>query len=53
MVASSGSTFETLRLLGERMQATPTELESLLAVVRSKLEVSLAALLGPSADDGA
>jgi RNA polymerase sigma-70 factor (ECF subfamily) len=38
---------ETLRLLGDRLQATPTELASLLAVVRSKLDVSLAALIGP------
>ncbi len=38
---------ETLRLLGDRLRATPTELESLLAVVRSKLEISLAALLEP------
>ena len=40
---------ETLRLLGERLHATPTELESLLGVVRSKLEVSLASLLEPLA----
>jgi RNA polymerase sigma-70 factor (ECF subfamily) len=39
---------ETLRLLGECLQATPTELESLLAIVRSKLEVSLGALIGPA-----
>jgi RNA polymerase sigma-70 factor (ECF subfamily) len=39
---------ETLRLLGESLRVTPQELESLLAVVRSKLEVSLGALLGPA-----
>jgi RNA polymerase sigma-70 factor (ECF subfamily) len=43
---------ETLRLLGESLQATPSELESLLSVVRSKLEVSLGALLGPALRDG-
>jgi hypothetical protein len=37
---------ETLRLLGERLPATPTELESLLGIVRSKLDVSLGALVG-------
>ncbi len=36
---------ETLRLLGERIACTPEELKSLLGVVRSKLEVSLGALL--------
>lgn len=36
---------ETLRLLGERIAATPDELASLLAVVRSTLEVSLGALV--------
>jgi RNA polymerase sigma-70 factor (ECF subfamily) len=36
---------ETLRLLGERIAASPEELESLLAVVRSTLDVSLAALM--------
>jgi hypothetical protein len=39
---------ETLRLLGESLRVTPAELESLLAVVRSKLDVSLGALLGPA-----
>jgi RNA polymerase sigma-70 factor (ECF subfamily) len=43
---------ETLRLLAESLRATPTELESLLSVVRSKLEVSLGALLGPALRDG-
>jgi hypothetical protein len=38
---------ETLRLLGESLQASPAELESLLGVVRSKLDVSLGGLLGP------
>jgi RNA polymerase sigma-70 factor (ECF subfamily) len=37
---------EVLRRLGERLHATPTELASLLAVVRSKLDVSLGALVG-------
>lgn len=36
---------ETLRLLGERIAATPDELDSLLAVVRSTLDVGLSALL--------
>ncbi|MEP7122968.1 MAG: sigma-70 family RNA polymerase sigma factor [Byssovorax sp.] len=36
---------ETLRLLGERLPATPTELQSLLGIVRSKLDVSLGALV--------
>ena len=36
---------ETLRLLGERIAATPTELVSILGVVRSTLDVSLAALV--------
>ncbi len=36
---------ETLRELRVRLRATPTELESLLAVVRSKLDVSLGALV--------
>ena len=35
---------ETLKLLRARIQATPTELASLLGVVRSKLELSLGAL---------
>ena len=35
---------ETLKLLQARIQATPTELASLLGVVRSKLEVSLGGL---------
>ena len=35
---------ETLKLLQARIQATPTELASLLGVVRSKLELSLGAL---------
>lgn len=41
---------ETLRLLGARIEATPAELESLLAVVRSTLELSLGALVadGPA-----
>ena len=37
---------ETLRLLGERIKASPEELRSLLGAVRSKLDVSLGALLG-------
>jgi RNA polymerase sigma-70 factor (ECF subfamily) len=37
---------ETLRLLGERLEATPTEVRSLLGVLRSHLEVSFGALLG-------
>jgi RNA polymerase sigma-70 factor, ECF subfamily len=41
---------ETLRLLGESLHATPTEVESLLAVVRSKLEISLGALIGPATE---
>ena len=36
---------ETLRLLGERIDASPTELLSILGVVRSKLDVSLGALV--------
>ncbi len=36
---------ETLRLLGERLPASPTELQSLLGIVRSKLDVSLGALV--------
>jgi hypothetical protein len=40
---------ETLRLLGERIQASPAELRSLLGAVRSKLDVSLGALLGKAA----
>jgi RNA polymerase sigma-70 factor (ECF subfamily) len=36
---------ETLRLLGDRIQATPSEVKSLLGVLRSKIEVSLGALL--------
>lgn len=36
---------ETLRLLGERLPASPAELQSLLAIVRSKLDVSLGALM--------
>jgi len=36
---------ETLRLLGERIAATPTELVSILDVVRSTLELSLGALV--------
>jgi RNA polymerase sigma-70 factor (ECF subfamily) len=36
---------ETLRLLGERITASPEEIESLLAVVRSTLDISLAALM--------
>jgi RNA polymerase sigma-70 factor (ECF subfamily) len=36
---------ETLRLLGERIAVGPEELESLLAVVRSTLDVSLGALM--------
>jgi RNA polymerase sigma-70 factor (ECF subfamily) len=43
---------ETLRLLGASLRATPAELESLLAVVRSKLDVSLGGLLGPALPDG-
>ena len=35
---------ETLRLLKERINASPAELESLLGVVRSRLELSLGAL---------
>ncbi len=35
---------QTLKLLSERIQATPAELESLLGVVRSKLELSLGLL---------
>ncbi len=41
---------ETLRLLGERIQASPAELRSLLGAVRSKLDVSLGALLGKRPD---
>ena len=37
---------ETLRLLGVSLRVTPAELESILGVVRSKLDVSLGALLG-------
>lgn len=36
---------ETLRLLGERIAATPTELVSILDVVRSTLDLSLGALV--------
>jgi len=36
---------ETLRLLGERIEASPAELESLLGAVRSTLEVSLGVLV--------
>jgi RNA polymerase sigma-70 factor (ECF subfamily) len=39
---------ETLRELGVRLRATPTEIESLLAIVRSKLDVSLGALVAES-----
>ena len=35
----------TLRLMGERLHLDPTELESLLGVLRSGLEVSLPGLL--------
>lgn len=34
-----------LQLLGQRLSATPTELDSILGVVRSKLELSLSSLL--------
>jgi hypothetical protein len=34
-----------MRLLSDRLAATPTEIESLLGVLRSKLEVSLGALV--------
>jgi RNA polymerase sigma-70 factor (ECF subfamily) len=44
---------ETLRPLGESLRATPAELESLLAIVRSRLEVSLGALIGPAPAEGA
>ncbi|HEY8041673.1 MAG TPA: hypothetical protein VIF15_17830, partial [Polyangiaceae bacterium] len=37
---------EAHRLLGERLKATPEELESLLRVVRSDLAISLSAVLG-------
>lgn len=36
---------ETLRLLGERLPASPAELQSLLDIVRSKLDLSLGALV--------
>jgi len=36
---------ETLRLLGDRLRVSPAELQSLLGVVRSGLEISLGALL--------
>jgi RNA polymerase sigma-70 factor (ECF subfamily) len=36
---------ESMRLLSDRLAATPTEIESLLGVLRSKLEVSLGALV--------
>jgi RNA polymerase sigma-70 factor (ECF subfamily) len=36
---------ETLRLLGERLPASPAELQSLLEIVRSKLDLSLGALI--------
>ncbi len=36
---------ETLRLLGERLPASPAELQSLLEIVRSKLDLSLGALV--------
>ena len=36
---------ETLRLLGERLHASPTEVESVLAALRSQLELSLGALV--------
>ena len=38
---------ETLRLLGERIAATPTELVSILGIVRSKLDVSFTAHVPP------
>jgi RNA polymerase sigma-70 factor, ECF subfamily len=42
-----------LRGLGERLRIGPAELESLMALVRSGLDVSLRALLAPEAGDGA
>jgi RNA polymerase sigma-70 factor (ECF subfamily) len=42
-----------MRGLGERLRIAPAELESLLAVVRSGLDVSLRALLSPEAGGGA
>jgi len=39
---------ETLRLLGERIEASPTELVSILGVVRSKLDLSFGALVPPA-----
>jgi RNA polymerase sigma-70 factor (ECF subfamily) len=50
MIAARGQMMETtLLLLRERLRVSAEELESLLGVVRSKLEVSLGALLGDQA----
>jgi RNA polymerase sigma-70 factor (ECF subfamily) len=44
---------QSMQLLGERLNATPDELQSLLGALRSKLEVSLTALLSQAGSAGA